>query len=281
VYDNAVLYSGPGGSQVYFIQTDKYYQAIWPVSFSSQPPANSDGSLNASYWAELKTRYSAEDYSNTRAYVPGEIVYYPVTGRFYACANATTGNLPTVTNFWGVLAEFDRYVAYEQTGFIALGHVLNAYQRNPRIFSNPEEVDFVLSENGVQIIDSVTGVWLRFRLKTPQLTGGVWSASATYAVGAQVYYSSATLAGNFYDCIEATSAGQSPDTHAAKWSIVEIPRIFQRYLEHGAYADYLTAEGQNEKAPLESKRAEMMLAQQSFVLANQQQQRQRTVVLTR
>lgn len=264
---------------VFWAQTQKYYQAL--KTTVGNAPTDALGVLDAAHWALAAASFGGSDYSGSTAYVAGNIIYYPTTGLFYQCHTATTGNAPTDTTRWGVLVPFERYVAYDQTGQTSIGHVTNVYTRNPRNFSNPGELLFTLTESGVNVVDDVAFVWVKFRLKTPVLSGAVYSASATYAATQQIYFSSTTTPGNFYDCVTATTAGQSPDTTAAKWAIVEIPRLFQRYLEHGTYSDYLTAEGQGEKAPIESNRADSFLTQQSIVLTSQQQQRQRTVVQTR
>ncbi|MBF8281271.1 MAG: hypothetical protein HW378_186 [Anaerolineales bacterium] len=61
-------------------------------------------------------------------------------------------------------------------------------------------------------------------------------------MASQVYY-----AGDFYDCIVATAPGESPATHPAKWARVEIPRLFERALVQGAFAETLLREGQMDK----------------------------------
>ena len=68
----------------------------------------------------------------------------------------------------------------------------------------------------------------------PRLSGSAYSATTAYTVGQQIYYSSTTLPGNFYDCAVTTTAGQSPDTTAASWTLVELPRMFEDYLKFEA-----------------------------------------------
>jgi len=85
-------------------------------------------------------------------------------------------------------------------------------------------------------------------VRRSNLTGAVHSATATYAVGQQVYFTTTAGVGNFYDCATATSAGESPVSAAAKWTVVEIPYIFGQDLIWSAYADLLDADGQTDKA---------------------------------
>lgn len=61
--------------------------------------------------------------------------------------------------------------------------------------------------------------------------------------------------GNWYAPIQATNAGESPDTHPQKWAVVEIPAKFERFLVQQAYANLLVGEGQNDKRSMEEAKA--------------------------
>lgn len=52
-------------------------------------------------------------------------------------------------------------------------------------------------------------------LKRSALTITAYSGAATYAVGDYISYGTSPV--KWYRCVSATTAGQSPDTHAAKW----------------------------------------------------------------
>jgi hypothetical protein len=109
----------------------------------------------------------------------------------------------------------------------------------------------------------LTEVWVKFRLERPTLFGAVYDSAAGYAVGEQVYYRSATdpaaYPGEFYDCVTAASSGDSPETDTDKWTLLEIPLVFESYLVRGTYADWLRSDGQAEKATIEDARAEKSL----------------------
>lgn len=53
--------------------------------------------------------------------------------------------------------------------------------------------------------------------------------------------------GDWYNCIDDAAAGQSPGTHPAKWSRLEIPAQFERFLTQSAFERLLPGEGQNDK----------------------------------
>lgn len=61
-------------------------------------------------------------------------------------------------------------------------------------------------------------------------------------MASQVYFD-----GDWYNCISATTAGQSPSTDPDKWAKLEIPKSFERFLIQQAYEFILPAEGQNSK----------------------------------
>lgn len=58
----------------------------------------------------------------------------------------------------------------------------------------------------------------------------------------QAYFS-----GDWYQCIVATSAGESPATNPEKWAKMEIPAIAEDYLVEKAVALLLQADGMQDK----------------------------------
>lgn len=53
--------------------------------------------------------------------------------------------------------------------------------------------------------------------------------------------------GNWYACVQATSAGESPETAPDKWLLLEIPALFETYLVERVTALLLVQEGQLDK----------------------------------
>ena len=236
------------------------------------------------FWPEVmrvEERWFRDAYDNTKTYAAGDEVYYSAEDAYYVALQASTGNLPTSTTYWGTPSPFDRYIAFEQTGKTKIGQPIGVFSKNPRIYETYTEKDWHVSENGVQVTDSVTSTWLEYRVRPPELKGDSYSGTAAYRVGDQVYFSSDTIPGNFYECLVATTAEQSPGTTPASWSKVEIPYIFGRYLAQGAYADYLTGDQRNESKSNEELFATELLTNQVSILVGQEGQRRRTVVLTR
>jgi len=250
-------------------------------------PANAEDETQERYWAVCEESYGASTYSRSTAYVVGDQVYYPPTDREYQCITAAAaGFLPTNTTYFAPLTDFDRYVALEQTGETKIGDVVGVYDKSPIVWRNAKELDYVLTPDGIQVTSDSDTVWVEFKAKAPALVGDTFSTSATYTANLdQVYYRSSSTPssypGNFYDCIVTTTAGQSPETTAASWRLIEIPRLFQRYIEQGAYADYLVSEGMSEKRMVEDAKAEKILSELAFRVGATQNQIRRSVVLTR
>lgn len=168
------------------------------------------------------------------------------------------------------------------------GEVLNCYDRDPLVSTRAAGLSFRIYDDGsVQklVMPSDPGtVYAEYRTKRPELFGDLYSASIAYSVGAQAYFDSGSNTGtyipvagkphygNFYNCLEATTAGQSPSTHPAKWQIVQIPYIFASYAARGAFADWLKSELQLEAAQVAEAEAQNTLTEAIDIILRQQKQ---------
>ena len=277
-WSSATAYTA--GTIVFFPQEDKYYQAL--RSSTNQAPADSAGTLNSAYWAVAVVIPAGEDYDASTTYAPGDAVYYPTTDLYYQCHTASTGNAPSSTSYWGALVPFLKYVSLTQTGETAIGEVLDVWDQSPRRTTRATRVRHELDENGIMCVDGPARVWVEFKIPVPRIFGEAYSASSTYAVGDQIQFESTS--GNvpvidFYNCVTATSAGESPSSAAAKWERVEIPDEFKGYLGARCASMYLT--GEND-ARFAVANAEATRSWEALVdrLYRSQQQVPRTVVGT-
>ena len=171
------------------------------------------------------------------------------------------------------------------------GEILACYDSNPLVTSRASQITFRLYDNGTtQVLNFVSDpgtVWAEYRTKRPELVGDLYDATVAYSPGAQVYFDSGSNLGvytpqsgkphygNFYTCLDYTTAGQSPSTHAAKWQIVTLPYLFAAYAARGAYADWLRSELQVEAAQVAEAEAERIMADTVDIVLRQQQQIQR------
>lgn len=278
-WDIATAYTA--GAQVYHPDSNAYFQAL--RASTGQAPASDDGSggytADNAYWAQLQPSYGGSNYVAATAYAVGDTVFYPTTRRRYMAHTAGTGNLPSDTTYWGVLTDFDPYIADDQTGETEIGSVFAIYSANPRTTRTWKEVPFQRSVTGVQTIGGPNVVWVEFRLVPPQFTGSDWDSDTAYTAGQQVYFT-ISGAGNFYECLTATSAGDSPLTAASAWAVVEIPRIFDDYMAFGAAADWYRLQGQHDKAAVMERGADDQLGAETDKLYRQQGLTQRLRVNT-
>ena len=176
---------------------------------------------------------------------------------------------------WGAFVQqvsnttaMDSLVAWEQLGESAVDVVFNVWRNSPLLSIYPTGQGYTLTPNGIQLISSAGNttsytngvpttptfpvsnnpVFLYYRRVLPSFTGDVYSASLTYSVDQQMYFTNSLGTGDFYKCLVATSAGQSPDTTAASWEIIPLYDVFLQYCVYQAYGDWLISDGQMDKS---------------------------------
>jgi len=292
LYSTTASYAAPTlttASEIYYPQTTKYYQSMLAQSPGGTLPADANGVTNTTAWHDSKTAYSQNAYSATTTYNNGDEAYYPNTDRSYSVYNGPVmGVLPTDTTKWGVLTEFIRFIDYTQTGKTPLGMVLQVADASPRLTTKGNELNWFLTENGVEVTSPTNFAWVTFKIRTIRLFGDTFDSTKAYKGGVdQIYYNGlrqvppTTTVANFYDIVSDTTAGDMPDSAAAKFSKTNVPLIFQRYLIYGAWADYLRGDGQDEKAGVAEERADTSLEYQQQILAGVQRQAPRALVRTR
>jgi hypothetical protein len=67
-------------------------------------------------------------------------------------------------------------------------------------------------------------------------------------VDEQVYFTASDGYGDFYKCIVATSAGQSPTTTPNSWERITLYDTFLQFCTYRAFGDWLISDGQFSKA---------------------------------
>jgi hypothetical protein len=203
-------------------------------------------------WPELilvEQRAYRDAYAAGVTYALAAQVYDSTTDAYYQSVQAANlGHAVTDAAWWLPITSFDHYVPWDQTGQTALGTVVAVTQLDPRLTEKPKPMDYEVCDLGIRVKRGTNRPWLSFIRRPPSLFGAVWDSSAAYALADQVYFTNATGVGNFYDALAATTAGQSPTTDPTKWAKTEIAERLSQWLSFGMYADYLIADGQNEKA---------------------------------
>jgi hypothetical protein len=175
---------------------------------------------------------------------------------------------------WGALVQqttntalADSLVAFDQTGEDRMEAVFEVYFDSPYASTLPRVAGYQLTPSGIQIISNTVlsyavvnsagvtinyqqsnPVFIFYRKQVPEFTGSVFSTTATYAVDDQVYFTNSASVLDYYKCIVATSAGQSPDTTPTSWSKLQIPDSLFWCSMWFCYGDWLISDGQADKA---------------------------------
>jgi hypothetical protein len=216
-------------------------------------------------------------YASGTTYALNDEVYYATTGLYYTALGATTGNVPTNATYWTALTEINpAEVPYTATGLSPIGKVRMVSATDPLAAAVARRIPATLTSTGVRVlgeqVPNVPYVW--YQLRCPDLFGAAYDAATSYAVDDQIYFASGTGAyeGDYWKCITATTAAQTPITHAAKWTRLEIPAFLTEAIAYGAAADLFRAAGKTELAPfMEDKAETALLREQSKVVASQRQ----------
>jgi hypothetical protein len=176
---------------------------------------------------------------------------------------------------WGVLLQQtsntsmnDYLVEWDQSGEDVIDAVFDVYQTSPFATSFQRSQTYTPTPYGIQLINGtwtnyyVNGVnqnniygsnpanpvFLFYRRKMPNFTGETYSSTETYAVDEQVYFVNSAGDGDFYKCLVATTAGQSPATTPTSWEIIPLYQVFFQYCVYKTFADWLVSDGQMDKA---------------------------------
>lgn len=144
-------------------------------------------------------------------------------------------------------------ISYEQSTFNEIDVVMDVYSSTPTGPAAPRRIGWFLTPDGIQLTSTTTSniVYVWFRKRVPRYSGATLSTSSAYAVGDKVYYTTTAGAGNYYVCAATATAGQTPATHAAKWTIQDIPYTFFEYAIQASFADWLRSDGQRTAAAQE------------------------------
>ena len=149
-------------------------------------------------------------------------------------------------DYWEEISAFNHQVDYEQDGETAIGAVFAAWDKDPRVYADAQQLRYKLRRDGISFAPGieVTSVWLEFRPRARDFAAEIYDAAAAYAVGDLIYYTD----GEVWKCLVATTAAQTPESHAAKWELVEFPEFLARAVKAGALADWLSGDEKPDNA---------------------------------
>lgn len=198
------------------------------------------------YVTELR-RFRAE-YSAASTYATGAEVWFVDSadiGGYYTAleAIALTESPEAAPTKWEALTTLRRFVAFDQPGKTEFEACVGAWTADPESVKSAMRMQHLITTDGVLLPPTcpIDGAWLKVRRKCPDFAAEQYDAAVAYAVGARVYFDDLM---EVYKCVTATTAGQTPATHASKWELVEFPMILARAVKAGALADWQRSDGE-------------------------------------
>lgn len=121
-----------------------------------------------------------------------------------------------------------------------------------QLIGNSWNNGYLMTPGGVTVNTSATSagnpIYIYYRWAPFSYFGSAFSGTATYAVNDIIQFTTSAGVINYYTCLVATTAGQSPTTTPASWSLNWIPDILFQYVCYKGYADWLRTDGQFDKA---------------------------------
>jgi hypothetical protein len=268
----AGTYPDNSANEVFDVPTAQYFQSLQAGNINNKPTIG--GVENSAWWAACKTQYAANDWLPGTDYNLADQVRDTATNLFYQCIAPHTSGAAFDGANWGLLTPFNKVIVYEQTGLTPIGEYFATFDKDPRVTTQLRRFPFWLSDAGAQFaVTAPAQLWIYYRTRRPTLLGDAWDSRALYAAGDQVYFAAVSGgSGNFYRALSAVTNGQSPATTPTRWQAVQIPYFLRGYLVEGGYADWLTSDGQADKAAAMEAGAGSYLELEADKVQRQQQQ---------
>jgi hypothetical protein len=172
------------GSIVWWPTTEQYYVAVRDVL--GIPPTYESGGTQigiVARWQPALRSYSGPDWSSSETYQVGDVVRYLYDGNHYALHTSTVaGTKPTNTGYWGRLVQLDQRVAWDQAWEDqTLGDPYGVYLDDPLKTEEPREATYTWDEDGIRVLDRVTGVYLHSWTPEPQFLTDPATVPARFA----------------------------------------------------------------------------------------------------
>lgn len=241
-YSTAI--SGAPVGWYYWPLTDGYFYKIeQPYNFD---PTDADGNVDFFRWYEYVETESPPNWSATSTYTAGDRVLYAGV-KYHARVDSGLNQIPGVSSDWVEVAEWTPTVPYlDYLGAEAgpTGAVRSVSRLDPRRTCNPGFFRFEPTGDGTLVFGLEVGrpfIWSR--LPTAIITGDPFDDDLAYSVDEQCYF-----LGDFWVCVTATSDGESPVSHSAKWDRIDLPSQWRWVLARITYAGLLELDGQKDKA---------------------------------
>lgn len=159
-------------------------------------------------------------------------------------------------------------VAWEQSGETPIELVYAVYDADPQGTAEYNRLNYDIQSDGIKLVGSSQtsdDVYVYYQKRVPDYHGADYSATTTYEVDDQVFYSTT---GDYYVCIQQAT-GQAP-TETAYWTRLTVPYRFLDFVVYTAYSDWLSQDDQHAKAERISRMADEILLREQDRLERQE-----------
>jgi|GEM_PF-5073515 len=197
-----------------------------------------------STWPEIcvwQYRAIRPEWSSFTSYALNTEVFYE--DAYYKCKQANTGQTPTDTDYWDVIAP-EMYLSYDDEPQIDA--VLDIRTDNPRLMPDAIRIHFTEEDNRAYLLaeGAITQIWFYVRLKCPRFSAAPWSVATTYQVGDVAFYEAD---GQCYAARISTS-GTVPTSNPDVWALQPMLTVIADYVVLRTAADLLREDEQFAKA---------------------------------
>lgn len=190
-------------------------------------------------------------YEDGQTYNTADEVFF--NGAYFVCgADGVTDSPSQNAAVWTEFDDFARFLAFDEKGLPEIGDLFGVYIDE----YGSDTIHWIENDGAIFLPHSlgINSVWINYRVQPSEFTTDFFQANTAYSRGAVIYD---TADGECYKAHEDIAA--APTRNASQWRRMRMPYVLAEAVAHAAYADWLRATGQNDKARAEEKRAETLL----------------------
>jgi hypothetical protein len=191
-----------------------------------------------------------------------EVYYIPNETYYRAIGTPPAGTLPTNATYFEEIAaaEFDRHIAYEQTGKQSIEMVVDIGRSNPRPVTSARKWGYSPSGYGIDVpFTAGPTVWVTYIPRPPTFSTATYSKNKAYVRGDVI------LDITSGDCYIALQASQDKGVSlTAYWLRQDFPYFLSEYVKYAAAADQ--TDDMQTKADLRAQGEEALRAEVSKLL---------------
>lgn len=218
----------------------------------------------------VEERAFHDDYSTTKNYASGDLVWDPNTREYYKAIQAGINQSLSNTAYWGIYENNSFSIPFEQTGKNPIGIINGIYSSDPRKVKTPREYLFLLESDDFFVVEPVLEktVFVDFQIRTSEFSAEMWMANLIYKSG-EIKYSPNT--GECYVSLQDNNQNHQV-TESAWWRKIPMPYVLAEFVKIASYSDALREDGQTDKSTVEENRAYRIYENECLLQVSSQQQ---------